>query len=169
MRKRAVLAGFNCSSILLPAEPVGALAPGEEGICNAYLPISSTLARFFWVIRLYARNGFVVIIDDHTGDTTVKGDHGAWRGVRRYSSSIAYNVRVRTLPSGCKLIVMHFGFSNFCSHEGNSSTDHACLMTMHCYKLLMLITYSGLTNDGLNLYCHSCIRQKHALGPTSGL
>ena len=78
-------AGFDCNSILLPAEPVGALAPGKEGVCNAYLPTSSTLARFFWVVRLYARNGFVVIIDDHTGDATLKSDYGAWLGVHLYT------------------------------------------------------------------------------------
>ena len=41
------------------------------------------MARFFWVIRLYARNGFFVIIDNHTEDPTVENDPSLWFQVRR--------------------------------------------------------------------------------------
>ena len=47
-----------------------------------YLPTDSTMARFLWVIRLYARNGFFVMIDDHTEDPTFNQDPGTWLQVR---------------------------------------------------------------------------------------
>lgn len=80
-------AGYNCSSIHLPAEPVGTLASGASGLCNAYLPNSSVLARFFWVVRFYARNGFTVVIVDHTEDGTVTSNYAGWLAVRTILTS----------------------------------------------------------------------------------
>ena len=40
--------------------------------CNSYLPQDSTLNRFVWVVNYLARNGFIVIIDDHYEDPTVE-------------------------------------------------------------------------------------------------
>lgn len=38
--------------------------------CNEYLPSDTTLNRFVWVAQHLARNGFYVIIDCHTEDST---------------------------------------------------------------------------------------------------
>ena len=56
-------------------------APRARGSCR-YLPTDSTMARFFWVIRLYARNGFFVMIDDHTEDPTFSQSPDTWLQVR---------------------------------------------------------------------------------------
>ena len=58
---------------------------GSHGQCVTcrYLPTDSTMARFFWVIRLYARNGFFVMIDDHTEDPTFSQSPTTWLQVRR--------------------------------------------------------------------------------------
>ncbi len=45
--------------------------------CNEYLPSDSTINRFVWVVQYLARNGFYVIIDDHTEDATVN-DKSKW-------------------------------------------------------------------------------------------
>ena len=47
------------------------------------------MARFFWVIRLYARNGCFVIIDDHTEDLTVVDDPGTWLQVSNADRELA--------------------------------------------------------------------------------
>lgn len=46
--------------------------------CNAYLPNDTTLNRFLWVINFFANNGFYVLIDDHTEDSTVLNGTSQW-------------------------------------------------------------------------------------------
>lgn len=60
--------GAGCStSVLLPAEPTGAPPPdGSPATINAYYQQSSTFNRFVWTVRFLCRNGFFVIIDNHT-------------------------------------------------------------------------------------------------------
>lgn len=36
-----------------------------NNMCNDYLPNTSTMDRFIWIIDFFARNGFYVLIDDH--------------------------------------------------------------------------------------------------------
>ena len=45
------------------------------------------LARFFWVVRLYTRNGFTVVIVDHTEDGTVSSNYSGWLAVRTILTS----------------------------------------------------------------------------------
>ncbi len=55
------------SGVLLPAEPAGALPPdGIPGTINAYYQQSSTFNRFVFTVRFLCRNGFYVIVDNHT-------------------------------------------------------------------------------------------------------
>jgi hypothetical protein len=48
------------------------------GIANSYLPNDTTLNRFLWVVNFFARNGFYVLIDDHTEDQTVLNGTSQW-------------------------------------------------------------------------------------------
>ena len=67
---------------LVPATQAGAwAAPAATapGLCNAYLPDSSTLARFLWVVDYFARNGFYVVLDNQFNlDQTVLKDQALW-------------------------------------------------------------------------------------------
>lgn len=55
------------SGVLLPAEPAGALPPdGIPGTINAYYQQSTTFNRFVFTVRFLCRNGFYVIVDNHT-------------------------------------------------------------------------------------------------------
>ncbi len=51
----------------------------EPGMCNSYLPNTSTLDRFIWTVRFFAKNGFYVLIDNHLReDQTVLEDPERW-------------------------------------------------------------------------------------------
>jgi hypothetical protein len=50
--------------------------PGE---CDDYLPNDTTLNRFLWVINFFAKNGFYVLIDNHTEDPTVLQSATTWQ------------------------------------------------------------------------------------------
>lgn len=66
--------------------PAGSTIPAQiytppnatPGIANSYLPNDTTLNRFLWVINFFARNGFYVLIDDHTEDSTVLNGTNQW-------------------------------------------------------------------------------------------
>ena len=54
-------------------------APQTPGVCNSYLPNTSVLDRFLWVVRFYASNGMYVIIDNHSNlDSTVVENPTLW-------------------------------------------------------------------------------------------
>ena len=40
-------------------------AAGADSVCNAQLPNDTVYARFLYVIRFLAANGFYVLIDNH--------------------------------------------------------------------------------------------------------
>jgi hypothetical protein len=44
----------------LPVQP-----PRTPGLCNDYLPNTTTFDRFIWVAKFYAANGFYVLVDNH--------------------------------------------------------------------------------------------------------
>lgn len=49
------------------APPAPPLPPGSKpGVCNAYLPMTTTLDRYLWVVRYFVEQGFWVLIDYHT-------------------------------------------------------------------------------------------------------
>lgn len=67
-------------------------AATAPGLCNAYLPDSTTLARFLWVVDYFARNGFYVVLDNQFNlDQTVLKDQAQWLQ------------RARGLPLNCML------------------------------------------------------------------
>lgn len=54
-------------------------APQTPGVCNSYLPNTSVLDRFLWVVRFYASNGIYVIVDNHSNlDSTVVENPTLW-------------------------------------------------------------------------------------------
>jgi aryl-phospho-beta-D-glucosidase BglC (GH1 family) len=65
----------------------GSLAPSlpfpptrTAGKCNDYLPTTTILDRFVWVVQFYVRNGFYVLIDDHLREdqTVLTKGAAAW-------------------------------------------------------------------------------------------
>ena len=69
--------GVNADNSKAPTLPNP--APQTPGVCNSYLPNTSVLDRFLWVVHFYASNGFYVIIDDHSNlDTTVIDNPTLW-------------------------------------------------------------------------------------------
>jgi hypothetical protein len=61
----------------LPNPPPASSYAGD--VCNAYLPASSVRERFLWVAEFYARNGFVVLVDNHLReDQTALEDEDTW-------------------------------------------------------------------------------------------
>lgn len=67
-------------------------AATAPGLCNAYLPDNSTLARFLWVVNYFAQNGFYIVLDNQFNlDQTVLKDQAQWLQ------------RVRGSPLGCVL------------------------------------------------------------------
>ena len=55
------------------AHPVDA-----KGQCNGYLPTSSSRDQFLWVVDFYVRNGFYVLVDNHSEDHTVVENGDEW-------------------------------------------------------------------------------------------
>lgn len=51
----------------------------KAGVCNNYLPNSSTLDRFVWTAKFFAKNGFYVLVDNHLReDQTALEDPNKW-------------------------------------------------------------------------------------------
>jgi hypothetical protein len=48
------------------------------GICDNYFPNDTTLNRFLWVVNFFAKNGFFVLIDNHSEDQTVLQNPQQW-------------------------------------------------------------------------------------------
>jgi len=67
----------------VPVPPVPLPPAGGDTRCNTYLPWTSTLDRFLWVVQWFAANGFYVVLDDHMiYDTLVLDDPVAWTKAR---------------------------------------------------------------------------------------
>jgi hypothetical protein len=47
------------------APPPVSAAPQMPGVCNSYLPNSSTLDRFLYILKFFAKNGIYTLIDNH--------------------------------------------------------------------------------------------------------
>ena len=61
----------------LPNPPPASSYAGD--VCNAYLPATSVRERVLWVAEFYARNGFVVMVDNHLReDQTALQDEDKW-------------------------------------------------------------------------------------------
>jgi len=61
----------------VPLPPAG----GDGVRCNSYLPWTSTLDRFLWVVQWFAANGFFVLLDYHPmGNEYTSYDAGAFVG-----------------------------------------------------------------------------------------
>ena len=61
----------------LPNPPPASSYAGD--VCNAYLPATSVRERFLWVAEFYARNEFVVLVDNHLReDQTALQDEDTW-------------------------------------------------------------------------------------------
>jgi aryl-phospho-beta-D-glucosidase BglC (GH1 family) len=67
-----------------PAPPLPAPPARAPGLCNDYLPNSTTFDRFVWVVQFYARNGFYVLIDDHLREDQTVLDKGTADWVARW-------------------------------------------------------------------------------------
>lgn len=53
----------NPPNVNLAYTPGGALPlNGAAGRCNAYVPNTTTLARFLWTVGFLARNNFIIVI-----------------------------------------------------------------------------------------------------------
>jgi hypothetical protein len=58
--------------------PPGAIATdGSSGRCNSYIPSTTVLDRFLWVVNVLARNSFVIVIGE-----------GCWHSGSRGSASV---------------------------------------------------------------------------------
>ena len=63
-------------------------AATAPGLCNAYLPGDTTLARFLWVVNYLAQNGFYVVLDNQFNlDQTALKDPAQWLQRARGSPS----------------------------------------------------------------------------------
>ena len=64
----------NVTNPSVPVPPSKTIPPmiyaptRKPGMCNDYIPNTSTLDRFLWVINFFAHNGFYVLIDNHLRD-----------------------------------------------------------------------------------------------------
>ena len=67
--------------------------PVTEGICSDYLDgFSSTFDRYIFVISLFARNGFYVVLDNQLNDdpTLINDGQDAWLGYwRQIATAVA--------------------------------------------------------------------------------
>ena len=62
-----------------PAPALPAPPPRQPNKCNDYLPSSSTMDRFVWVVNFYANNGFYVLVDNHLReDQSAINDPAGW-------------------------------------------------------------------------------------------
>lgn len=59
-----LIAAARAGPTPLPAVPLPP-AGGDATRCNSYLPTTSTLDRFLWVVQWFAANGFFVLLDYH--------------------------------------------------------------------------------------------------------
>ncbi|BDA41280.1 probable major extracellular endoglucanase at C-terminar half [Coccomyxa sp. Obi] len=67
-------AGLNPPLLTTPGDALGA-----SGVCNADLPNTSAYARFLYVVRFFAANGFYVLIDNHLSfDNTAVSNTAQW-------------------------------------------------------------------------------------------
>lgn len=68
----ALLAAATGGSIDLAYTPPGAIpTDGSRAVCNNYIPSTTILARFLWVVAVLARNSFVVVIGKEFADDLV--------------------------------------------------------------------------------------------------
>jgi len=62
-----------------PAPELPAPPPRQANKCNDYLPGSSVMDRFLYVVKFYAANGFYVLVDNHLReDQTAINDPAGW-------------------------------------------------------------------------------------------
>ncbi|EIE25045.1 hypothetical protein COCSUDRAFT_46570 [Coccomyxa subellipsoidea C-169] len=67
-------AGVNPPELMAPGDALGA-----SGVCNADLPNTSGYARFLFVLRYFAANGFYILIDNHLSfDNTAVSNTAQW-------------------------------------------------------------------------------------------
>lgn len=75
------------ASVTDPSVPIpsGATIPSmvapptrTAGMCDNYFPNDTTLNRFLWVVNFFAKNGFFVLIDNHSEDQTVLQNPKQW-------------------------------------------------------------------------------------------
>lgn len=61
------------------APPPVSAAPQTPGVCNSYLPNSSTLDRFLYILKYFAQNGIYTVIDNHLNlDSTAVDNPTQW-------------------------------------------------------------------------------------------
>ncbi len=58
--------------------PMLAPPPRTVDQCDDYFPNDNTLNRFLWTVNFFAKNGFYVLIDNHSEDTTVIENKQQW-------------------------------------------------------------------------------------------
>lgn len=77
-------AAGSAGSVSLAYLPAGAIpTTGANAVCNGYVPNNTTLARFLWTVGVLARNGFIVVLDQHLNtDTTLMEDQALWLQAR---------------------------------------------------------------------------------------
>ncbi len=98
------------------------------------------MARFFWVIRLYARNGFFVMIDDHTEDPTFSQSPSTWLQVRCRACQMLVSgdhgglCRASQLVRviACKAGNCYLGTCDACMVEGDSAQHGHMPGSEHC-------------------------------------
>lgn len=70
---------------------------------NQYLPNTTTMNRFLYVIDFFARNGFYVLIDNHTEDNSMTSNQTTW--INNWKS-LASNI-VTNLPTSSSQRIMY--------------------------------------------------------------
>ena len=77
--------------------------PSGETYANQYLPANSVMSRFIYVINFFAKNGFYVLVDNHTEDNSITGNQATWTANWK---TLASNI-VNGMPSSSSNMVMY--------------------------------------------------------------
>lgn len=77
--------------------------PSGETYANQYLPANTVMARFIYVINFFAKNGFYVLIDNHTEDNSITVNQATWTA----NWKILANNIVNGMPASSSKMVMY--------------------------------------------------------------